>query len=304
SVIQDLFAPKIIGLRITERERIHEILNRTIGNDAAKGAIDIALWDAYGRSQNESVTGLLGGYSDSLRVSHMLGFDEPQRVLDEAIRMGESYGITAFKIKVGRKPLPLDLEICKVLREGLGDRAELYVDANRGWSANEAISALPALLDAGISTFEEPDDAKEAMGRRRLVERSPIPIVGDESIPTPGDVSRELLSGGCNAVSIKTARGGFTNSMRILHLCTGLGVDTMMGNQIDTQLGSSATLAFGAAFEATSRRPAELSNYLDMADDIVTEPLTISDGTMEVLSRPGVGVDIDPEKLEHYRVDH
>jgi L-alanine-DL-glutamate epimerase-like enolase superfamily enzyme len=245
---------------------------------------------------------MLGGYTDSIAVSHMLGFDDPKVVLDEALAMRAKYGINAFKVKVGRTPPALDLKICQVLRDGLGEDADIYVDANRGWTSSEAIAALPVLLAAGISTFEEPCDAKDALGRREIVKKSMIPIVGDESVPTPGDVSRELLSGGCTAISIKTARGGFSNATRVLNLCEGLGVEVMIGNQIDTQVGTAASLAFGAAKKATTIKAAELSNYLDMADDIVVKPLEMKNGRMHVSELPGVGIEIDLSKLEHYRV--
>ena len=76
-----------------------------------------------------------------------------------------------------------------------------------------------------------------------------------------------------------------------------------MGNQIDTQIGTAATLAFGAAFAATSRRPGELSNYLDLADDLIAEPLVIEDGSMRLPAGAGVGVAVDEDKLTHYRTD-
>jgi L-alanine-DL-glutamate epimerase-like enolase superfamily enzyme len=155
----------------------------------------------------------------------------------------------------------------------------------------------------GLSALEEPCDAAEALGRRRLVQHSAIPIVGDESVPTPGDVSRELLSGGCTAICIKTARSGFTQATEILGLCTGLGVDVTMGNQIDTQIGSLATVAFGAAHEASQRRAGELSNFLDMADDLLAEPLEIRDGSLRAREVPGVGAEIDEAKLARYRQD-
>ena len=139
------------------------------------------------------------------------------------------------------------------------------------------------------------------MSRRRLVEKSPIPIVGDESVPTAGDVSRELLSGGINAICIKTARSGFTEAQQILGLCTGLGVDVTMGNQIDTQIGSLATVTFGAAHEATTRRAGELSNFLDMSDDLLAEPIRINGGRISVRNVPGVGAGIDEDKLARYR---
>lgn len=303
SVIRDVFAPALIGRSILERDRTTAVLDRTVHNDVAKGAVDIAIWDALGITLGVSVSQLLGGYASHMRVSHMLGFDSAEEVLDEARHFIDNYGIRAFKIKVGRRPLHLDLDLCRVLSSELEDDIELYVDANRGWSANEAVSALPALVDSRISLFEEPCDARETLGRRRLVTTSTIPIVGDESVPRPGDVSRELISGGCNAVSIKTARGGFTNGTSVLNLCQGLGVDVLMGNQIDTQIGSAATVAFGAAYKATHSRPGELSNYLDLADDLIAEPLEIRNGAMAVPTGPGVGVSVDPDKLSRYRTD-
>ena len=190
-----------------------------------------------------------------------------------------------------------------MLREGLGENVEIYLDANRGWTANEAMEVLRQTEDLGLTMLEEPCDAKETLSRKRLVERSPIPIVADESVPTAGDVSRELLSGGANAICIKTARSGFTEATEILGLCTGLGVDVTMGNQIDTQIGSLATVTFGAAHQATTRKAGELSNFLDMTDDLLADPLVIKDGRIFVRNVPGVGAGIDETKLAHYRQD-
>ncbi|WP_417235347.1 enolase C-terminal domain-like protein [Arthrobacter sp.] len=303
TITEDVFAPQLIGLDPFDRGRIHEVLRRTIHNQVAKGALDIAVWDLIGQATATPVHKLLGGYTESMRVSHMLGFKPSAELLDEAQRFGEEHGITTFKLKVGRRPLALDIEACHVLREGLGDDVELYLDANRGWSANEAMQVLRRTEGLGLTMLEEPCDAKEAMSRRRLVEKSPIPIVGDESVPTAGDVSRELLSGGANAICIKTARSGFTEATEILGLCTGLGVDVTMGNQIDTQVGSLATVTFGAAHEASSRRSGELSNFLDMSDDLLAEPLVITDGRIRVREVPGVGAGIDEDKLSRYRQD-
>lgn len=303
NVVEEIFAPQVIGLDPFDREKVHAVMRRTIHNQVAKGTVDIALWDLAGKALGMPVHKMLGGWTDSMRVSHMLGFRPAQELLDEARRFGEEYGITTFKLKVGRRPLALDIEACHVLREGLGENVELYLDANRGWTANEAMQVLEGTAGLGLTLLEEPCDAKEAMSRRRLVEKSPIPVVGDESVPTAGDASRELLSGGCNAICIKTARSGFTEATEILGLCTGLGVDVTMGNQIDTQVGSLATVTFGAAHEATSRRAGELSNFLDMSDDLLADPITIADGRISVRDVPGVGAEIDEDKLGRYRTD-
>ena len=134
AVIEQLFAPALVGLTLTEREVAGARLARTVGNPAAKSAVDMAIWDALGRTLELPVTSLLGGYTDRMRVSHMLGFDEPAAMVAEAEKMRDLYGITTFKVKVGRRPVTLDTAVVRALRDHFGDSVELYVDANRGWT--------------------------------------------------------------------------------------------------------------------------------------------------------------------------
>ena len=303
AVIDRLFAPQIIGLSPLQRELIHERLDRTVGNPTAKAAIDIALWDVIGQSLGVPVTDLLGGHGDRMRVAHMLGFAEPTEMVTEALRMRDEFGITTFKVKVGRRPIGLDIAVCRALREALGDDAELYVDGNRGWTASDSARALHAMDDLDLLFAEELCPADDVLGRRWLVQQSSIPFVADESATTPAEVTRELLGGSANGISIKTARSGFTGAHRILSLCEGLGAEVVMGNQIDGQIGSLCSVAFGAAFPATLRRAGELSNFLDMDDDLLTEPLQIRDGWLPVREAPGLGITVDQDKLAHYRTD-
>ncbi|MFI5614204.1 mandelate racemase/muconate lactonizing enzyme family protein [Amycolatopsis sp. NPDC051903] len=303
AVLENIFAPQVVGLSLLERETVHARLARTVGNPAAKSALDMALWDALGRTLDVSVTELLGGYTDRMRVTHMLGFDEPAAMVAEASRIRESYGITSFKVKVGRRPVSLDTAVVRALRETFGDSVDLYVDGNRGWTAAESARAMHEMADLGLLFAEELCPADDVLGRRWLVSQLDVPFIADESAVTPADVTREILGGSATAISIKTARTGFTQSQRTHHLAEGLGLEVVMGNQIDGQLGSLCTVAFGAAFRLTSRRPGELSNFLDMADDLLAEPLTISDGEVTVRPGAGLGAELDPEKLELYRQD-
>ncbi|MCT2020860.1 mandelate racemase/muconate lactonizing enzyme family protein [Kocuria marina] len=301
AVIEDIFSPQLSGLDAFARERMQTVMDRTVHNQTAKGAVDIAVWDAIGQLLGQPVSTLLGGYTDHMSVSHMLGFKPAEQLLEIALEFRETYGITTFKLKTGRHPVSLDVEAARVLREGLGPEARIYMDANRGWSANEASEVLRRTADLGMEFLEEPDDAREVMGRRRLVSTSPIPIAADESAPNLGTAAKELLSGGANLLAIKTARSGFTEATKIVGLAEGLGVDVYVGNQIDTQVGTIASVTFGAAFSHTSKRAGELSNFLDMADDLLAEPLRIVDGKIHVRDVPGVGTVIDEDKLARYR---
>ncbi|MFJ8912668.1 mandelate racemase/muconate lactonizing enzyme family protein [Amycolatopsis sp. NPDC102389] len=304
AVIDSLFAPQVVGLSLLDRETVHTRLARTVGNPAAKSALDMAIWDALGRSLDVSVTELLGGYTDRMRVSHMLGFDEPSATVAEAERMRDTHGITTFKVKVGRRPASLDTAVVRALREHFGDGVDLYIDGNRGWTAAESARAMREMADLDLLFAEELCPADDVLGRRWLVRQLDVPFIADESAVTPADVTREVLGGSATAISIKTARTGFTRSQRTHHLAEGLGLEVVMGNQIDGQLGSLCTVAFGSAYELTSRRPGELSNFLDMSDDLLTEPLRVTDGELTVRPGAGLGAEIDPEKLRRYRQDH
>lgn len=303
AVINKIMAPQLIGTPVEQNARVHEVLKRTVGNNVAKAAIDIALWDIKAKTANTTLTAMLGGYTDRLQVAHMVGFADTRDVLEEVQDLTDRYGISAYKIKVGRRPIHDDIEVCRAIRREFGDEVVLYIDGNRGWNARESQYVLKALEDINLRFVEELNPASEGFGRRQIVQHTNIPFVVDESAPTPTAVWRALQDGDGSAVSIKTARTGITDSLRIWGLCSSGGVDIVLGNQIDTQVGSMATIAFGAAFYETSLLPAEVSNFLDMQDDLQAEPIEIVDGYAKISQRPGYGASIDPDKLEYYRLD-
>ena len=265
---------------------VHARLNRTVGNPVAKAAIDMAIWDAIGQTLGASVTELLGGFTDRVRVSHMVGFARAEEMVAEAERIRATYGITTFKVKVGRRPYRHDVEAVRALRAAMPD-VEIYIDGNRGWTASESARALRR------DGRPRPHLRRGALpGRRRtrptVAGRALLhPMYADESVPTPADVTRELLAGAATGISIKTSRTGFTTSQRILGQCEGMGIEVYVGNQIDTQIGSLCAAAFAAAYPLTARRPAELSNFLDMSDDLLAVPLLIEEVSSGSARAPG-----------------
>jgi L-alanine-DL-glutamate epimerase-like enolase superfamily enzyme len=303
AVIDDLFAPAVLGLSVLEREIALARMNRTVANPVAKAALDMAIWDALGKTLGVSASELLGGFTDRMRVSHMVGFAPAAQMVDEALAIREQYGITTFKVKVGRDPWTQDVEACRALRAALGPEVELYIDGNRGWTPGEAARALRAMAELDLTFAEELCPADDVIGRRWLVEQCSIPFFADESVSRAGEVTRELLAGAATGISLKTSRTGFTAGAKLLGLCEGLGADVVIGNQIDTGLGSLAAVAFGAAFPLTARRAGELSNFLDLSDDLLAEPLRITAGILTVRQGPGLGAELDEDKLTHYRQD-
>jgi len=301
AAVNDWFAPSVVGLDIRNVERVHQKMKWVVHNHTARAAVDLAVWDALGKTLVQPCHVLLGGYADSLRVSDMIGYGSPGQMVEHATKMKERYGIDAFKIKTGRN-IDEDVAACRALRKAM-PTTEFYLDSNHGWTADEAIYAARATADLRLAFFEEPCPAADRQGRRRLLQALDVPICGDESCTSLMEVARELSDGACQMVSIKTARTGFTESRRIGALCEGLSAPVVMGNQGDTMVGTLATLSFGAAFRLPSLRPAEMTNYFEICDDLLAEPLVIQNGQMKVSSEPGIGVTIDEAKLKHYRID-
>ena len=200
----------------------------------------------------------------------MVSFGEPAAMADEAVEVNERLGVNTFKVKVGRAPA-LDVAAVRAIREALPG-ADLYVDANRGWSYDDAVRAGDALVELGVRAIEEPISVEDRAGRLRLAERWVVPLGGDESCISLAHVDRALEEGAVRVVSVKTARTGFTESRRILDLCLARNVPVVVGSQYEGAIGALATIAFAAAFAATAGRPAEITNFLDLADDLVVAP--------------------------------
>lgn len=302
TAITKWFAPTMVGLDPLAREVVRDRMSWLVHNHTARGAVDMAVWDVIGQACGQPVHMLLGGYTSSVEVAHIVFASNPDAIVEEAVEMRERFGFGTFKIKTGKSTSD-DAKALRGLRAALGEEAEIFIDANKGWSTDEAIRLLPMMEEVGVTMLEEPTPAFEPLARRRLASRSSIPIMGDESTTRLGEISREVLDNHAQIVSMKVARTGFTESERIVGLCEGLGVGLAMGSQMDGQIGTLSSLAFGGAFRSTSQRAGEYDYFLMLTDDLVTEPLTISDGTLAVPDRPGVGIAIDEDKLTHYRVD-
>ena len=115
AAVRDLFTPVLVGADPFARERIRADLARTVANNAARGAIDVALWDLVGQACGQPVHVLLGHAADDVRVAHMIGLGTPAEMVADAVEMSDEYGVDAFKVKVGRD-LGHDLVAVRELR--------------------------------------------------------------------------------------------------------------------------------------------------------------------------------------------
>jgi len=299
--VRNWFEPMFVGLDPAHNEKFWVQLDRIPGNNTAKGAIDLACYDAVARYRGVPLWEMLGGASDRVRLSWMLAL----RPVSEMVREAESFlakGIKAFKVKVGLEPQK-DIEVIKALRENLGDEVLLYADANMAYEdTNIAIRTIQKMQDHGLAFIEEPLPVWDRRGRLKLAGSLSIPIMGDESVFTPHDVAREIELGAIGMISIKAPRTGYTYSLKISHLAETAGFPCLMGTQGETGVGTLASAQFGAARRIVSY-PSEISFFLFLQDDLLAEPVPFKDGSIVLSDSPGNGAKIDQKKLKKYRME-
>ncbi|KRB49111.1 hypothetical protein ASE04_18165 [Rhizobium sp. Root708] len=296
------FEPALIGSDPFAVEDIATRLAWIPANNTTHGAIDIALHDIRGKAAGMPCWRLLGGSGAPMRVTHILTMGKPMEVADEALEAGARFAISSFKVKVGSKDLKSDIERVAAVRNAVGTNASIYLDANHGWTAEQAIKVLNAMVDYDIDLVEEPSPSEDLVGRQRLARHAAIAVMADESAPTLATATRELVSGSCRALSIKTTRTGFTTSAKLVAVAQALGGRTLIGSQADGMIGTAAALAFSSAHPMLACEPGELDYYTNLKDDLVVEPLQVAAGVLTPSSRPGIGVEIDEDKLRHYKV--
>ena len=190
----------------------------------------------------------------------------------------------------------------RAIREALPD-ADLYVDANRGWSYDDAVRAGDALIELGVRAIEEPISIEDRAGRLRLAERWAVPLGGDESCISLAHVDRALEEGAVRVVSVKTARTGFTESRRILDLCLARNVPVVVGSQYEGAIGARGHDRVRRRVRR-HRRPAGRDHELPRPRRRPRrrrpgDPRRPRDGP----AAPGLGVEVDEERLQRYRVD-
>jgi len=298
--IRDWFAPMIVGMDPGHTEKIWAKLETIHWNPTAKGAIDLALYDAVAKARGVPLWEMLGGFSDRLPVSWMLGIRSIPEMVQEALDL-RAQGFKAFKVKVGVEP-EKDIQVIKALRENLGPEVLIYADANMAYTVSTAIRTIKKMEEYGLAFVEEPVPAWDWKGRSKVARAISIPIMGDESVFTPQDVAREIDLGAIGVISIKTPRTGYTLSLKIVHLAETAGIPCLMGTQAETGVGTLASAHFGAARRNVSY-PSEISFFLSLKDDLLAEPISLKDGILELPRRAGNGAILDEEKIKKYRID-
>lgn len=200
---------------------------------SARAAVTAALYDLVGKRLGRPLWRLWGLDPGAAPVSSFtLGIDEPEVMARKA---REARGWPVLKVKLGLEDAREEEAILDAVRSGAPD-AVLRVDANAGWTADEAIERIPGLAERGVESVEQPLPPEDREGLRRVREASSLPVVLDESCVVAADVPG--LAGLCHGVNVKLAKcGGPREALRAVHAARACGLKVMLGCMLETSLG-------------------------------------------------------------------
>jgi L-alanine-DL-glutamate epimerase-like enolase superfamily enzyme len=314
----EVMAPYYIGESALEPERVSEKLSQHtfwMGRGGtlthAISGIDIALWDILGKATRQPVGRLLGGrYRDRVLPYCSLLMEEPAQMYDTVTRFRE-LGFRAFKIGWGpfgrRDSFKADEAIVGAARKAAGDEAALMVDAGGSdayWRNGYkwALRTARMLDEYEISWFEEPlrPDALEDFVKLR--ELSPVPIAGGEVLTRRQSFLPWLVRGAFDVVQPDVTKvGGISEQRRIAWMAGEFGI-RYIGHGWNTAVGLAADLQVASALP-----DADLVEYIGgspYVDDITVGGWALdADGYLRIPGEPGLGVDIDPDRVGAFTED-
>lgn len=311
----ELLAPLWKNESAEEPERVTEKLRRSSfwqgrggSVEHAISGIDIALWDIMGKICGQPVSRLLGGnYRDRIKPYGSMLFDEPA-ILRDRLKETVARGFKAIKLgwrPFGRKSRAFDELLVRTARETVGEEIELMVDAGGSeqfWphGLNWARETAKMLADYDIVWFEEPLPPDDIEGYIELTKQSPVPIASCEVLtrresflPWIKRRAVDIIQPDC------TKNGGLSESRRIAWAAFDHNVQ-LVSHGWNTAIGLAADLQLAAAMPVA--RYVEYLTPCAYVEDLTTEPFVIDDeGYLKIPQSPGLGIELDHEKLKKYR---
>ncbi|MCL4794273.1 MAG: hypothetical protein KJZ84_06915 [Bryobacteraceae bacterium] len=298
--------PGLIGKNPTDLAGAHQIMNRLIapgfstGAPIAKAGLDLALHDLAGRIAGKSVPELWGLKPlEKITISYTLN---PQKLDDVAPMMaqGRAEGYRHFNIKVAPDP-KFDVEMAKLVRKNAPD-CFLWADANGGYDVETALAVAPKLRDAGVDVFEQPVQSNQIRGFMALKKQGALPIILDEGVVHSSELEEFIALGMCDGLAMKPARtAGLMDAKKQIEIVQKHGLMFLGSGLTDPDISLAATLQLYGSFQL--KYPAALNGLQFLKGSILKKPFALEEGTLRVPTGPGLGFDVDEQKLREMRRD-
>jgi muconate cycloisomerase len=302
ATIDTYLTPALIGSAanrfVAARARMDEAAKR---NNAAKAAIESALFDAVGKTLDMPAVQLLGGaVRDSVPVLWTLASGDPAQEIEEAESKIAARLHNTFKVKIGAQSPEADMTRLRRLATALEGRATLIVDANQAWDETTALRFLPSLAEIGVTLVEQPLPAWNIAGMARLRTRSTVPLMADECVFSAHDMLDVVRAGAADVVSLKLVKhGGLLATLDVGAVAVAAGIGLYGGCLLESSIGAAAHLQVFAGLGALNWGCEHFGPQI-LQGDLATEPLRFKDFHIQLPDGPGLGVTLDPAQLRRY----
>lgn len=301
--IDSYFAPVMIGQNAARVQALMARIGKMVKeNRFAKSAVETALLDAQGKRLGLPVSELLGGRRrDRLAVAWTLASGDTAKDIAEAEKMLDLRRHRIFKLKIGAKSIREDIAHVAAIKRALGDRSAVRVDVNMAWSETEAAFGMAALADVGCELVEQPVSSAAALAR--LVRRFPVALMADESLTGPESAFEIARVQGADVFAIKIEQsGGLFNAQRVATIADAAGIGLYGGTMLEGAVSTAASAHLFATF-ANLQWGTELFGPLLLTEEILKAPLDYSDFELTVPAGPGLGIELDEERVAFFARD-
>ncbi len=297
--------PHLIGQDPVQVEKHLTMSSKVIvGHNEAKAALETALLDITGQISGLSITELVGGRQcDEIPMSFSVANPDFDKDLDDIVALYDD-GVRLFKLKTGFSEHAFDVMRLEKLRERFGNEVSLRIDYNQGLPAFDALRRIRDLEAFTPAFVEQPVKMHERAALAEITRTVDVPIMADESVFDP----REALLGAemriANIFALKIMKsGGIRRALEVAAIARAAGIEVYGGCMFETGIAHAAGAHLMAAVPDL-RLGCEfyMSTYYTK-EDILTEPFPVRNGQVHVPTAPGLGVGVNPEKLEKYRTD-
>lgn len=278
-------------------DRLQELHSYTAFNATIKSAFDMALYDLAARAAGVPLYRYLGGINKKeLETDLTIGIDTPENMAAKAVDFVKR-GVRIIKIKLGKNAVE-DVERVRQIREAAGVSIGLRIDANQGWSYEDAVFALTSLAAYDIEFCEQPMRYWDDDRLPELVKQSPIKIMADESVFDHHDAKRIIAAGACDYVNIKFSKsGGIWEARKIHEVCKQNNIPNMMGGMLESRIALTAFAHFALAHDNVVFYDMDTC-MLGHKTDPVTGGVQYNRFLLELPETPGIGADADETFLQ------
>ncbi|HLX91201.1 MAG TPA: dipeptide epimerase [Puia sp.] len=278
-------------------ERLGELDSFTAFNSTIKSAFDMALFDLAAKDAGLPLYRFLGGKRRELETDLTIGIGTPQQMAAQAADYKER-GVRIIKIKLGKDARTDVLRVAEV-RKAVGASIKLRIDANQGWTYDDAVRVLQEVGNLDIEFCEQPMRTWDDEHLPELRKKSPVKIMADESVFDHHDAKRIIQARACDYINIKMAKsGGIAEAKKICNVCSAYGVPCMMGGMLESKLALTAFAHFVLAQDGIVFYDMDTC-LLGHKVDPVIGGVRFKDFCLEIPDAPGIGAEPDPQFLRH-----